>query len=310
MCSAAPKATTASTATAASTRCGATAATTTSTAAPNPTTCSAARATTSSRIRSATTCCAATRATTSSPPPAAPTCCSATRARTTSSSARTPREVFGGTGDDFILGGDGKDFLLGNEGNDWIEGGAGFDTIAGENSELFFNSPIIGHDVAFGQGDETDYDVESGDDIMGSGPSVFRYEGMFGFDWGIGKGDTAGVRFDLQIPIFTTIPTDVLRDRFDQVEALSGWKFDDILDGDDRGHKGGGSSAPDSVPTELFADHLLTQEGINRIAGFNAWFGGTSTAQWMAPTRAARCSAAPRRCRAPRRYRPSATATS
>jgi len=175
-------------------------------------------------------------------------------------------EVFGGTGADFILGGDGKDFLLGNEGDDWIEGGAGFDTIAGENSELFFNSPIIGHDVLFGQGDETDYDSESGDDIMTSGPSVFRYEGMFGFDWGIGKMDIAGVHFDLQIPIFTTIPNDILRDRFDQVEALSGWKYDDVLDGDDRGHSGG-SSSPDSTPVELFTDHFLDQAGVNRIAG-------------------------------------------
>ena len=43
--------------------------------------------------------------------------------------------------------------------------------------------------MLFGQGDETDYDAESGDDIMGSGASVFRYEGMYGFDWAIGKGD-------------------------------------------------------------------------------------------------------------------------
>ena len=184
-------------------------------------------------------------------------------------------EAFGGTGDDFILGGAGKDFQLGNEGNDWMEGGAGFDTLAGDNSELFFNSPIIGHDVLFNQGDEGDYDAESGDDIMGSGPSVFRYEGMFGFDWAIGKGDfLAGVNFDMAIPIFTTAPNDVLKDRFDQVEGLSGWNFNDVLRGDDRGHKGGGSSSPDSVPTELFADHLLTQEGIDRITGLNDWMGG------------------------------------
>ena len=185
-------------------------------------------------------------------------------------------EIFGGEGDDFILGGGGKDFLLGNEGNDWIEGGAGFDTIAGDNSELFFNSPVIGHDVLFNQGDEGDYDAESGDDIMGSGPSVFRYEGMFGFDWAIAKNDISGVSFDMAIPIFTTMPNDILKDRFDQVEALSGWKYNDILEGDDRGHKGGGSSAPDSVPVELFAEHLLTQEGINRINGFNEWFGGNA----------------------------------
>ena len=187
-------------------------------------------------------------------------------------------EVFGGEGTDFILGGAGKDFLLGNEGSDWIEGGAGFDTIAGENSELFFNSPVIGHDVMFGQGDETDYDSESGDDIMGSGPSVFRYEGMHGFDWGIGKGDYhAGVHFDLFIPVFTTVPEDILRDRFDAVEAVSGWEFNDVLDGDDRGHKAG-SSAPDSIPTVLFNDHLLTREGIDRITGLRQLLGGTADA--------------------------------
>jgi Ca2+-binding RTX toxin-like protein len=184
-------------------------------------------------------------------------------------------EVFGGTETDFILGGNGKDFILGNEGDDWIEGGGGFDTIAGENSDLFFNSPIVGHDVMFGHGDEQDYDAESGDDIMGSGPSVYRYEGMFGFDWGMAKYDNSEIRFDLQIPIFTTTPEDVLRDRFDQVEALSGWKNGDQLDGDDRGHSGG-SSAPDSVPTQLFTDHVLTTEGIDRITGLRQLLGGTA----------------------------------
>jgi Ca2+-binding RTX toxin-like protein len=182
--------------------------------------------------------------------------------------------AFAGDGNDFILGGVGKDVLFGNEGDDWMEGGDGFDLINGENSELFFNSPIIGHDVLWGQGNDQDYDAESGDDIMLSGPGIQRFEGMFGFDWGIAKFDPGGARFDLQIPIFTTIPTDVLRDRFDQVEGLSGWKHSDVLDGDDRGHKGGGSSAPDSVPTELFVEHVLTQEGIDRITGLKEWMDG------------------------------------
>ena len=183
-------------------------------------------------------------------------------------------EAFGGTGADFILGGAGKDFIFGNEGDDWIEGGAGFDTLAGENSDLFFNSPIIGHDVMFGQGDETDYDAESGDDIMGSGPSVFRYEGMFGFDWGIGKGDLTGVAFDLQIPVFTTVPQDVLRDRFDLVEGLSGWKFSDVLEGDARGSPV--NLLPPGSPL-LFTDHVLTAEGIDRITGLRQWLEGANT---------------------------------
>jgi Ca2+-binding RTX toxin-like protein len=182
-------------------------------------------------------------------------------------------EAFGGQDNDFILGGAGANFLLGNEGDDWLEGGAGFDTLAGDNSELFFNSPIIGHDVMFNQGDEGDYDGESGDDIMGSGPSVFRYEGMFGFDWGIAKNDTAGVDFDMLIPIFATDPANVLRDRFDQVEALSGWQYNDILKGDNRGYRLPNSGVPLSIPTDLFVDHVLTQEGVNRISGLDTWLG-------------------------------------
>jgi Ca2+-binding RTX toxin-like protein len=196
-------------------------------------------------------------------------------------------EAFGGTESDFILGGAGGDFLLGNEGDDWIEGGAGFDTLAGDNSELFFNSPLIGHDVMFGHGDETDYDGESGDDIMGSGPSVFRYEGMFGFDWGIAKNDSGAVDFDLGIPFFSAEAADILRDRFDNVEAVSGWQYNDILKGDNRGHVVDTSPAPltfdplnaDSLFFEVGAngevrmDNRLTQDGVNRIAGFNSWFG-------------------------------------
>ncbi len=184
------------------------------------------------------------------------------------------KDSAGDAGDDFMLGGTGNDFMLGGSGNDWMEGGQGFDVLAGENSELFFNSPIIGHDVLWGQGNDQDYDAESGDDIMLSGPGIQRFEGMFGFDWGIAKFDPNGVKFDFQIPIFTTIATDILKDRFDQVEGGSGWIHDDVLQGDDRGHNIGGSSAPDSVPAELFADHVLTAEGMARISGLTEFLDG------------------------------------
>jgi Ca2+-binding RTX toxin-like protein len=194
-------------------------------------------------------------------------------------------EVFAGTGDDFVMGGVGADALLGNEGNDWIEGGAGFDGVTGDNSELFFNSPIIGHDVLFGHGDETDFDAESGDDIMSSaGSTVVRYEGMFGFDWGIAKNDNTAVRYDLLPNAIAAIPGNVLRDRFDNVEAVSGWQNSDQLLGDSRGHVLGAAPAPLTAPTTPDAqfysetpvgvefDNLLHAEGVDRITGFNAWF--------------------------------------
>lgn len=138
-------------------------------------------------------------------------------------------EVFGGEGDDFIMGGDGVDFLLGNEGDDWMEAGGGFDTTAGDNSELFFNSTILGHDVMFAGSEEHDFDAESGDDIMVQGESVMRNEGMFGFDWVSYQGAQFNADADMRIRIFTTEEADILRNRFDKVEALSGGDGNDTL---------------------------------------------------------------------------------
>lgn len=186
------------------------------------------------------------------------------------------KEVFGGSGNDFILGGDGGDGLLGNEGDDWIEGGNGFDVISGDNSELNFNSTIIGHDVMFAGQNEQDFDAESGDDIMVQGESVMRNEGMFGYDWAIHKFNGEAADSDLITPIFTTDEQDILRDRFDQVEALSGWIHDDVLRGDNRGDPNAEVPPPgangDAVET-VFTNNELTQAGVNRITGLRALLG-------------------------------------
>jgi Ca2+-binding RTX toxin-like protein len=140
-------------------------------------------------------------------------------------------EIFAGQDDDFLLGGAGSDLLLGGEGNDWMEGGEGFDGMGGENSQLFFNSTIIGHDVMHGQGNDTDYDGESGDDIMVQASGIQRSNGMFGFDWAIHKNDQVAADSDLGIPFVPAQAAFTLRDRFDSVEGLSGWDKNDILTG-------------------------------------------------------------------------------
>lgn len=178
-------------------------------------------------------------------------------------------EVFAGQGNDFVLGGEGVDVLMGNEGDDWLEGQGGFDTIAGDNSELFFNSTVIGHDVMFAGNEEQDFDAESGDDIMVQGESVIRNEGMFGFDWSIYKGVNIAANADLGIPIFTTEQADILRNRFDKVEALSGWDLNDTLVGDNRV---AGVIVPGDITatTEgVFFNDGLDQAGINRIDGLS-----------------------------------------
>jgi Ca2+-binding RTX toxin-like protein len=190
------------------------------------------------------------------------------------------KEAFGGLDGDFILGGEGADFLLGNEGDDWIEGGGGFDTTAGDNSELFFNSTIIGHDVMFAGTDEHDFDAESGDDIMVQGESVMRSEGMLGFDWAIHKGNRLGADSDLTKPIFTTDEEDILRDRFDAVEALSGWEDDDQLWGDNRGDAVGEAEATPGLAgaENTMVGHELSQAGVDRIDGLRPLLG-----DWVSP---------------------------
>ncbi|WP_114944093.1 peroxidase family protein [Microvirga calopogonii] len=184
------------------------------------------------------------------------------------------KQLFGGTGNDFLLGGDGGDFLLGNEGDDWIEGGARFDVIAGENSELFFNSTIIGHDVLNGGASDTDYDAESGDDIMFQGEGIQRNNGMAGFDWAIHKGDATAANSDLGIPIFDNQEAFILRDRFDLVEGLSGWKHNDILTGrvaavNTRAEATGTAAIPGpNSPLESFSNDLL-QKNVHLIDGLD-----------------------------------------
>ena len=185
-------------------------------------------------------------------------------------------EVFAGRGDDFVLGGVAPDGLMGNEGNDWLEGGDGFDGLSGENSELFFNSPIIGHDVLNGQGNDTDYDGESGDDIMVQGPGIQRSNGMFGFDWAIHKGDTVAANSDLGIPFFPAQAVFTLRDRFDSVEGLSGWDLDDTLQGAGvlKGAAGGAGAGPGNPVDEshLFAKNVGLIDGLAELLGHDQAF--------------------------------------
>lgn len=180
------------------------------------------------------------------------------------------KQALGGEGNDFILGSPDVDFLLGGEGDDWIEGGEGFDVIAGDNSELFFNSTIIGHDVLFSGTNENDFDAESGDDIMIQGESVIRNEGMFGFDWVSFEEHTSfGADADMRIKIFTNVELDILRNRFDRVEAMSGSALNDVLIGDDRFETDVDPLDPEALVVEnFFTGDELTREGVERVAGF------------------------------------------
>ncbi len=135
-------------------------------------------------------------------------------------------ESFAGPGNDFVLGGDDIDTVFGDDGDDWIEGGSGsVQPAPGRQRRAVPGRPErAGHDVLDGDGGEQDYDSEGGDDIMLGGPGIQRDEGMLGFDWVTHKGDPQAGR----TPTWSSSGCsrragDALRDRFDLVEALSGW---------------------------------------------------------------------------------------
>ncbi|MGL5911410.1 MAG: peroxidase family protein, partial [Phycicoccus sp.] len=166
-------------------------------------------------------------------------------------------ESFAGPDDDFVFAGDGEDTVFGDDGDDWIEDGKGpFSLLQGDNGAPFQDDPNEpGHDVLNGDGGEQDYDAEGGDDVMMAGPGIQRNEGMLGFDWVTHKDDPLPADSDLNVTGLLPPGVEVNRDRFDLVESLSGWRFDDILRGDDR------------TADDLGTEHQLTPEGIGRVAG-------------------------------------------
>ena len=122
----------------------------------------------------------------------------------------------------------------------------------------------MGNDVIIGGTGNDDYDSESGDDILVSGDGIVatndngveRFEGQLGFDWMTTARDTVSNDSDMlfNLAFIPDSPEEQLRDRFDRVEALSGWDLDDILAGDN------------TTTVELAADAVLTQEGIQNNA--------------------------------------------
>ena len=175
-------------------------------------------------------------------------------------------ETFGGAGDDFMMLGESLDAGFGDSGDDWEEGGSQPDLLIGDSSNLFFldDSQTPGHDILIGQGGDDDYDMEGGDDIGLGGSGIEKVAGASGFDWEIGQGEAQAQDMDLDLPI---PPLDILqvgvRDKFNEVEALSGWNFNDTLRGDDL--------VPTAVGGAGFIGcDVLDQAGLDRIGGLDA----------------------------------------
>lgn len=178
-----------------------------------------------------------------------------------------PKETFGGLGDDYIYAGDSSDVVFGDGDSDWIEGGPQADLLQGDFGDPF-QEGRTGDDVIDGGPGNDDYDSEGGDDIMISGPGVERHEGMIGFDWVTHRGDPQGADSDLTRLGLLPPDIDNIRDRFDLVEAVSGWNHNDILAGDN------------ATAATMAGDHELTNpaliDGLSAelLGGAGAFTGG------------------------------------
>jgi len=173
-------------------------------------------------------------------------------------------ETFGGSGDDFAIAGQGLDAIFGDSGNDWEEGGDQPDLLIGDSSSFFFDDHNVpGHDILIGQGGDDDYDMEGGDDIGVAGPGVEKVAGAAGYDWEIGLGDPQAQDTDLaQVFVAGGVILPGVRDKFNEVEALSGGNLNDTLRGDD------------VVPTDVAGGGFvgcdaLDANGVARIANLN-----------------------------------------
>jgi Ca2+-binding RTX toxin-like protein len=187
-------------------------------------------------------------------------------------------ETFLGAGDDFAIAGEGLDAVFGDAGDDWEEGGAQPDLLIGDSSSLFFDDHNLpGHDILIGQGGDDDYDLEGGDDIGVAGPGVEKVAGASGWDWEIGVGENAttcaagpeyvapcGQDMDLnRVFVVGGVLLPGVRDKYNEVEALSGWNFNDILRGD--------SIVPTDVGGGGFVGcDALDAAGVARINGLDA----------------------------------------
>ncbi len=166
------------------------------------------------------------------------------------------KEAFLGTGDDFINGSDGIDTIFGDEGDDWIEGGNQSDLLQGGNGAPFQDDAGTGNDVIDGGGGNDDYDSESGDDILIAGIGTERMEGMRGYDWVTHFNDPLPANSDMNFTGLQPPDEDNVRDRFDDVEGLSGWNKNDILRGDN-----GVPDAGDPALQDLTNPGLITDLG-------------------------------------------------
>ena len=127
------------------------------------------------------------------------------------------------------------DTVFGDDGDDWIEGGNQADLLQGDNGAPFQDDPNEpGQRRPHRRRRRDDYDSEGGDDIMVIGPGHPAQRGHARLRLGHPPRRPAPANADMDLTGLLPPSVDTNSDRFDLVEALSGWNQNDTLRGDDR----------------------------------------------------------------------------
>ncbi|WP_164996660.1 peroxidase family protein [Actinomyces minihominis] len=172
--------------------------------------------------------------------------------------------VFLGDGNDTYLGGTGRANIFGGEGDDWVEGGAHADLAQGDNADQFQADVIGGNDVVLGRGGDDDIEGEGGDDILVAEKyGTDRHLGNMGWDWVTYYGETEGVDADFNFTLLQRPDVTAVRDRFDQIEGLSGGAGDDILRGPNRAVEGEFAGDEEYL-------HKMTESTLDLVTGLRA----------------------------------------
>ena len=149
-----------------------------------------------------------------------------------------------------------------------MQGGPGSDLLQGDHADFFFLDPgefEPGNDIMVGQTNDNDYDTEGGDDIEAASSSIEKYVGSGGFDWATHQWSPVPADDDMRLNALLDLaqPVVVNRDRWQETEASSGYKFDDVIRGDDL--------VPSTLGGAGFTGcDVLDAAGVARIRGLNA----------------------------------------
>lgn len=170
-------------------------------------------------------------------------------------------ELYGGVGDDTLIAGVGNDKLYGGDNSDILLGGDGNDSIYGDgfNEKNGNAGNNGGNDYLMGEGGNDSLVGGIGNDTLDGGAGADAFDGGDGIDIASYGSSTTGIVLNLGAPDENT--GDALGDTFQNIEAIFGSNYNDILFGDDASNEFHGFAGNDTFYGGNGVDFLLGGAG-------------------------------------------------